>query len=155
MIPAAGKTASMDTVFNGDPFAAVSFVRRIEAYMGTHPVIHSSYNLLDFMVHFYKDDPHYAKLHPARAAFDAAMAAYNALNGAIDAEMPEPKGVGRVPIPDEPKDLPDSASAKAVDARRRTVEMRASINEGTRKTFEFALTGLRPVDIESLQFLCD
>ena len=141
MIPAAGKTASMDTVFNGDPFAAVSFVRKLEAYMGTHPVLNSSYSLLDFMVHFYINDPNYIKLHPARAAFDAAMAAFNALNGAIDAEMPEPKGVGRVPIPDEPKELPDSASVKASDTRRRTVEVLASIKEGTRKTFEFA----RPV----------
>ena len=69
---------------------------------------HSSGQLLvllrvDFMVHLYLNNPNYIKLHPARAAFDAAMAAHNALYGAIDADVPEPKGVGRVPIPDEPK----------------------------------------------------
>jgi len=75
----------------------------VEAYMGTIPVDNSSYYLVNFMVHLYLNDPSYIKLHPARAAFDAAMAAFNALNGAIDAEIPEPRGVGRVPIPDEPK----------------------------------------------------
>jgi len=67
--------------------------------MGTIPVDNSSYYLVNFMVHLYLNDPSYIKL----PAFDTAMAAFNALNGAIDAEIPEPRGVGRVPIPDEPK----------------------------------------------------
>lgn len=153
MIHSTGQVAAMGTIFNGDPFMVIAYVRRVEAFMGNLSVDNTSFNLLDFMVHL--SDDNYKKLHPDRAKIDTENAASSNLNGDTEAKETISTNVGREKIPDEPKDISDSASAKAIAIRQKIIDTRKSIKEGTRKTLEFALSGLSSVDKEALCFLGD
>ena len=108
----------MGTIYNGDLFTNIAFVRKVEAFMGNYPVDNTSFSLLDYMVH--ANDANYKKLHPDRAKIDAAKVASSALNEDLEAVVTESTDVGREKIPDEPKELPDTASAKAIASRRKS-----------------------------------